>query len=380
MNIIQFLFHLQFFAAVTVPFFTEWGGLTFRDTLLLQSWFLFWVFAFEVPTGAFADGHGRKKSIILGCFITSLGAFIYGSVPSIYVFMLGEFLWALGTAFISGADQAIIYDTLKTFRIQARSKKVFARYSMILSLAFIVASPLGSLIAVRFGINYPMLFSGIPMMLAGAVALSLEEPKRRIENRTHYFAFIRESVSYIRRHPRLRPLAVNSILGGALLYYILWLYQAMLENAGAEIGIYGWVSSGMNVFVMLLLSQIARLEGALGKKNLIAATLLVPGIAFVAGAFIMNLPVTIFLIFIIVGFWGFRTPLFSSYFNIHIPSARRATMLSSISMIGRILAAVLNVAVGAMMDWSIQGTMVALGISLVALVVLSGIQERHFKN
>ncbi|VVB60195.1 Major Facilitator Superfamily protein [uncultured archaeon] len=379
MNLIQFLFHLQFFAAVTVPFFTEWGGLNFRQVMLLQSWFLFWVFAFEVPTGAFADKLGRKKSIVLGCITAGIGAFVYSSIPSIYIFMLAEFLWALGTAFISGADEAIIYDTLKTFKLQARSKDTFAKYSMILSLAFIIASPLGSIIAVKFGLNYPMLFSGVPMALAGIIALTLKEPKRKAETKRNYLSIMKESMLYIRRHPKLRPLVINSILGGALLYYILWLYQVMLKNSGVGIGFYGWVSSGMNIFLILLLSQITRLEALLGRKNLIAATLLIPGIAFVAGAFITNFVVTILLILAIFGAWGFRAPLYSSYFNVHIPSKSRATMLSSISMLAKIAAAVLNLFVGAMMDWSVQGTMIAIGVAALGVAVFSRVREEELK-
>lgn len=380
MNAISFLFNFQFLAAVTIPFFTIWGGLNFRQTLFLQSWFLFWFFAFEVPTGAFADRFGRRKSIILGCFSTAIAAFIYGSIPNIYVFMFGEFLWALGGAFVSGADEAIIYDTLKTFRMRSRAKNIFAKYSMALPLAFIIASPLGSIIAVKFGLNYPMLFTGIPMLFAGVVAMTLKEPSRRIEaKKRHYFAIIRQSVSYIRSHPKLRPLVIDSILGGTLLYYILWLYQVMLKNSGAGVGIYGWVASGMNIFSIILLTQILPLEKIFGKKNLIRATVFIPGLAFVAGAYITNLAVTIALIFAIMGFRQLRRPLFSSYFNIHLPSAKRATMLSAISMMGRILAAVLNLLVGAMMDWSVQGTMAAIGISAILLGIFSGVREGDLK-
>ncbi len=368
---------MHFLAAVTIPFFTIWGGLTFRETLLLQSLFIFAWAVFEVPTGAFADRFGRKKSIMLGCFSIALAAFIYGSIPNIYLFMLGEVLWALGLSFISGADEAIIYDTLKTLRRISDSKGVFARYSMSLSVAFIIASPIGSIIAAKFGLNYPMLFTAIPAAFAGFIALTLKEPKRRVERaKKHYFAIMAESISYIRKHPKLRPLVVDSILGGTLLYYILWLYQVMLANSGAKIEQYGLVSAGMNIFSMIVLYRLAGLEKILGKENMIRATVFVPGIAFIAAAFTRNLAYTIALIFVIMAAWTARRPLFSSYFNAHIPSKSRATMLSSISMMGRILAAVLNVVVGAMMDWSVQGTMIAIGVAALGVAVFGGVRER----
>ena len=97
------------------------------------------------------------------------------------------------------------------------------------------------------------------------------------------------------------------------------------------------------------------------------------------GAYTKNLALTLALIFVIMGMRAIRGPLFSSYFNIHIASGQRATMLSAISMIGRISAAILNVAVGALMDWSVSGTMVAIGLAAVALAVFSGVSEKDMK-
>jgi MFS family permease len=106
-------------------------------------------------------------------------------------------------------------------------------------------------------------------------------------------------------------------------------------------------------------------------------TLLIPGIAFIASAFTINLTITIVLIFFIMGFWEIRGPLFSSYFNNHIPSSNRATILSTISMMQCILTALLNIVVGGMMDWSIRGTLITLGVCTIILAILSNIDEKH---
>src|SRR4030042_2213030 len=88
----KFLVQFHLIGGVLIPFFTDWGGLTFAQTLLIQSWFLFWTFVLEVPTGAVADYIGRKQSIYIGAGVMVLAALVYSSYPALPIFLLGEFL------------------------------------------------------------------------------------------------------------------------------------------------------------------------------------------------------------------------------------------------------------------------------------------------
>src|SRR5512143_671262 len=98
----QFVSGLHLIGAVLIPFFTDWGGVSIFVAQALQSWFTFCIFALELPTGVVADLVGRKYSVALGALVTALGAWGYGSVPNVAVFVIGEFLFALGVALISG--------------------------------------------------------------------------------------------------------------------------------------------------------------------------------------------------------------------------------------------------------------------------------------
>ena len=168
--IFTFLRDFSLFSAVLVPFYTQWGGISLTQVQILQSWFMFWIFVLEIPTGAIADYLGRKYSLAFGAFIVTIGALVYGSSQSFGLFLLGEFLFATSVALTSGADKALLYDALKEVGKESESKKIFGRAHAITLLGVGLAAPVGSFIASKFGLNAPMLFSSIPYFLAAIVA------------------------------------------------------------------------------------------------------------------------------------------------------------------------------------------------------------------
>ena len=73
---------------VLVPFFLEWGKISFTQIMILQSFFVFSKFILEIPTGAIADYFGRKTSIIFSALVMSIAVFVYSSYPNFYIFLL----------------------------------------------------------------------------------------------------------------------------------------------------------------------------------------------------------------------------------------------------------------------------------------------------
>ncbi|HYD35852.1 MAG TPA: hypothetical protein VD999_07365 [Vitreimonas sp.] len=163
--VFMFLKDFHFFSAVLVPFFLNWGGLSQSQVQFLQSWFMLWFFILEVPTGAVADYLGRKYSLGLGALMSTAAVLMYGSIPSLTVFLIGEFLFAVAASLISGADEAWLYDTLKEHGHEAESKKFFGRAESIHLAALFVSAGLGGVIAEYFPLNAPMLFQRFPFLV-----------------------------------------------------------------------------------------------------------------------------------------------------------------------------------------------------------------------
>ena len=110
-------------------------GLGMKDIFVLQVIFSVAVILFEVPSGYFADRFGHRYSIIIGNVMGTLGFFCYWAFPSYLGFVLAEVILALGAGFISGARDALLYDTLEVegksalyTKIQGKQIAFFFKY------------------------------------------------------------------------------------------------------------------------------------------------------------------------------------------------------------------------------------------------------------
>ncbi|MBI2578264.1 MAG: MFS transporter [Candidatus Aenigmarchaeota archaeon] len=385
MYIINFLKNLTFFGAISIPFFLGWGGLNYTQIFLLQAWFMFWMFFFEIPTGLVADKLGRKTSIILSGILTSLGFLIYGSIRDFRFFLLAEFLIAIGFTLISGADSALIYDTLKQKKKSGESKKIFANYQIAGTLGIIIAFPAGSLIAGTVNIPYPdnlafvMLLTAFPLFTYAIISFLLEEPKRTRPSET-YFETAKNGLKYLAKHKHLRPLALNFVLISTTLFFMYWFYQPLLGSAGVDITYYGFVAAAYNILAVLLISKTALWEKIFGTRNVLYITAFVPGILYIILGFTKMFFITILGILLITSLRGLREPLFSHYMNYYIKSNDRATVLSSINMLQRLLTMVLYVPIGMLTDISLNYTLIFLGLLTLVFGFLSRVEEESLKE
>ena len=378
---IRLLFWMHFFAAVLVPFYTEWGGLTLAQVLFLNAWFFFCNFLFEVPTGTVADFLGRKVSLALGSGVAVGAALLYVSRPSLPVFMAAEALFAIAYTLHSGADEALAYDSLQAHGEASRAARVLGRLESFKLGGIITATLAGAFIASTFGLSAPMRAYVLPAALAFLLALTLREPPlpaREPSRRPSYARILTEGGRYFLGHKVVLLLAVELALTNALAWGLIWLFQPLLERAGLPLRYFGVVHALACLGQILFLGSAARLERWSGStRRLLLGATVVAGLSFLLLAATRGLPLVIAGILLGFSFSLPRIPLFSAAINHHVPSERRATVLSFVSMVRTLAIVVINPLIGLLTEWSLSGTMAVLGLGLIALAVGSRIEERH---
>lgn len=370
----SFLASISFYTAVLVPFYTDWGGISLAQVQFLQAWMMFWAVLLEVPTGIIADRFGRKYSAALGCLFAFLSCVLYGTIPSFGSFLVAEFLTALAIALISGAGEALLFDSLKEEKKEESFKTIAARSASIGSAAALLSAPLGGVLAAYYGLNAPMLINSIPMLLAAFLLLSAKEPVSAFHNTTdrHYLKIGISGLAYLFKHPYLKRITLNAMLVYLPAYFLVWLYQPLLQQLLFPIIYFGIVRAVFSLSSLMSTWNLTYTEKLFGSTN---RFLFISGILSIIPIFLLALFPSVPMIFVaIILVSAFSVARFSrlNAINHHyIPSDRRATILSGISMLQRILFVVLNPVVGFMADISISLSLLFIGlIALLGLIIL----------
>lgn len=171
------------------------------------------VFLFEIPTGILADTISRRRSVIVGTFLTGVGFMIEASFPSFLPILAGQVVWGLGYTFVSGANVAWVTDEVG----EAPAAGLYLRGAQLANFAAlggIAASvALGSV-----ALWLPIFAGGVVFVLLSLflVAAMPETGFTRPAARGAVVSSMTESVRAARAMVRVRPVLVTILVVSAL--------------------------------------------------------------------------------------------------------------------------------------------------------------------
>ncbi|MBK6563235.1 MFS transporter [Candidatus Amarobacter glycogenicus] len=103
----------QLWIPAWIVFLTIERGFSLTQVTAAEGLYLIGVLILEVPTGAVADRYGRSKSMALGAAVLGGAVLIFAFTQSFAVLLASFLLWSVASALMSGADMALLFDTLK---------------------------------------------------------------------------------------------------------------------------------------------------------------------------------------------------------------------------------------------------------------------------
>ncbi len=377
-----FLKNLQFFGPISVPYFLDWLRVDYTRMFVLQAWFLFWVFTLEIPTGVVADKFGRKISIALGCVLFGSDMLFFGLSRNYSLLFVAEFLGAVGLTLISGADQALLYDSLIAVNEQERARRYFTRYEAAGTMGLLVSFPIGSSVAGLHDypdlLPVPFAMTAISAVFAACIFLWMREPPRT-QPKGGFLKVGVQGLKTLFAHRQLRAFVFNAVTISSVTFFAFWFYQPVAQRAGLAVAYLGWIGAGFNLFSTILLTQVNILERALGIRRLLLLSAMLPGVLFIALGVTRLLTIAIPALFILVGCKLVRAPVLNAYINRYIESENRATVISSVSLLERCVTFLLYPVVGLLADASLDYALWLLGAICLVFAAATRLSGRHLE-
>lgn len=341
---------------VITLFFQE-NGLSLSEIFFLQSIFGIGMFVFEVPTWYFGDRIGRKWSVVIGVTLFALWFFVYSLGHSFLWFAGAETILALWSAFISGSDSALLYDSLKELGRQNEYKKMEWLATFVWEASWAVGGIIWGIAASAYGLRNTMLVTAILVWLAIPFAIMLKDIKQDNPNPDkslwqNLIGIIRYAIHDNKTLKRI--LIYSAALSTATLSMVRWT-QPYLTQLEVPIAWFGIIR-----FVLRWVVSLSGLAAHWWDKKLWLKTGLASLLILVVAGYIL-----VWTMWSIVWWFiwlllfqierGIQKPFTNHAINELTESYMRATVLSVNSMIGRIMRSVLGPVLGWMADfWSLQ--------------------------
>lgn len=366
----QFFGTISFLQPVMTLFYME-RGLTTADIFIVLMCWSGAVLVGEVPAGVFADRFGSKVSFLTGSFIKIVSISMLLFADNIWLFCLYSVLNGLSVTFFSGADEALIYESLKITNEQHRMDEAMGKIQSASFISMLLAVVFGSYFAkdleeeqFLFLIVLSICFQVVEFLLL----FLIKSPKQVSEIHEKWSTQVIEGIKVIRKAPQLFMMFLNVSLVFISAGVVFQNFdQPLLKNAGvpvfaigiiyaiaAIVGYFasrsiGWMTSRFSHVLLL------HVTGYLAVFGLLVSALFGEVLWIVLGAF-----------FTLRFVRAVRYPIYSQLSNDIIPSHVRATTISLLSVVDSVLDLLIF---GSLSLLAVHGLpVVFFGCALIALV------------
>ena len=192
--------------AMWVIFLTQHRGLSLAQAALVDVMFFVAAAFGEVPTGIVADRFGRKTSLTAGAALLSVGILGWTFAPTLPLIMLSYFGMGVGFTFLSGAEDALLYESVQLAGRADDYTRLVGRAGAAFQGALALGSVASGLLA-SITLILPMFICGLSLLIMLGVVLTFKEPQTEEPSggqaRKSFGAILRQSLALMRARPTL---------------------------------------------------------------------------------------------------------------------------------------------------------------------------------
>jgi MFS family permease len=351
---------LFFFVPVMTLFWQD-NGLSLLEVMILQSIFSIATVLLEFPSGMLADRYGKRKVLITASLMSFVGMALYCVADDFYSFLVAELLLAVWIALMSGADSALLYDSLKELKREDEYTRIWGNIQFYSLVFLAVVNVLGGIIATQ-GLRYT-LYASLPFSLIAFLSSFFFVEAGKGSSSDSVRDQLKDVLSVFSWQSPLLWIVVYAGIVFAFNQGGLWIYQPYFKTSGIEIMYFGVIFAVFQVVAAVAGKYTWLLGEYVGENRLLGSLLMMS-----AGASILlGLHVAIYsfvFVFIHQVVRGIYRVLVSNQINRLVGSEIRASVLSVNALAGRIFYALLIPGVGWLADvYTVEAAFTIMGIT-----------------
>ena len=346
-------------------FWKDQIGLSLTDIMLLQAIFGLAVVVFEFPSGYLADRVGYRRSLLVGTTLLMAGWLVYTRGESFWAIAAAETILGAASAFMSGADRALLWVSLDSAGRAGHYTRWDGRIRAVSQSAEAMSAAAGSWLYAA-GPRWPFWLQVPSAALALLTAAMLREAPRarttggpsHTQRAIHVIGFT------LWHHRRLRAAMALSVALGLSTFVVIWLIQPYMQARGIPTAWFGLLWACAHVWLAGVSLASSRVAGALGAHgSLLVCCLLVPlGYAGLSASH-AAWSIAFYLCFMTIR--GLQGPILATVMQQDAPPEDRASVLSIATLLFRLSFVIAGPPIGALVDRA--GMETALGVLAVLL-------------
>ncbi len=370
------------------------AGLSITQAFAANAFFTVGQVLFEIPTGVVADTVGRRASYLLGSatlFVSTLLYLVLWQVQGpFWSWALVSMLLGLGFTFFTGATEAWLVDGLNYTKHKGTLESAFAKGQIASGIAMLTGTVAGGVIAQFTNLGVPYILRALMLAVTFVVAGVLMKdvgftPKKGASVFKEMRLVFSASLEHGFHKPAVRWVMLAAPFTAGVGFYAFYAMQPYLLE------LYGQTDSYAIAGLAAAIVAGAQVIGGFTVPYVRSAfklrtSVLLAGVALSATTLaIIGMITSFWLALALLVVWAIvfaaTIPIRQAYLNELIPSAQRATVLSSDNLLGSMGGVVIQPGLGKVADLHGYGASYVVGatIELLAMPFLLLARSQHAK-
>lgn len=319
---------------VIVPYYRDVMGLDFQAFLIGEAVFAAVVLLCEVPMGWISDQWQRRHVLALGvlCEIIGFACMLVGD--NLWWAMLSQGVIGVGISLTSGTNTAMIYDSL----LSAGRESEFRRHEgkrAALGFYSVASASVISGFVFAYDKHLPVVLTIAALAVAAVCACLMDEPERhRAKVERHPLADMAATAHYaLRGHAEVGLIILFASALFCATKLIMWAQQPYYMAIGLHESLFGMLMAAGFLMAGVSSHLGHKLDGRAGGLRMLALCWLVALCVCVTTGLYQGLAGVGLLMIGGSCLFGLASPRVSEAINARVDSARRATVLSTQSLV-----------------------------------------------